>query len=318
MRKLRDARSEHLTAVPAPASQDENGCQVRGNRRKQLKGKIDFIIPRAMRLIQLVFCVLLVLGVRTGFGQTIGKDLGNGAQLAAVKLLQEQIGLDSDLPNERNPKGLRIQFQKIGDFQPAEGHTVRYRLLIPGAPEHQSYFLEVWRIGTEVQVTPQQVYTNAKGLVMWHAPRPDEEKKDSLGSKEEIEVDLRASRGEPIRYILVSPDGKFLFPGTVVPYPVESTNNNCHMEARLGFPDADGILVYIDGLTPNSAVPLQVDSGSGTQSPHVIADEKGHAVAVVAPMVPGNNAGVAKISMVIKACSVRVEIPWGDGSYRPL
>jgi hypothetical protein len=283
-----------------------------------LKGKIDFIIPRVVNLIYFVLCAVLVLAARTGLAQTIGKDMGTGAQLAAVNLMQEQIGLDADPPNERNPKGLRIQFQKIGDFQPPEGHSVRYRLLIPGAPELQSYVLEVWRIGTEVQITPQQVYTNARGLVMWHAPRPAQENKDSLDSKEEIEVDLRASRGEPIRYILVSPDGKLLFPGTVVPFPVESTDNTCHMEARLGFPDAEGVLVYIDGLAPGAAVPLQTVSGSATQSPHLVADDKGHAVAVVAPMVAGNNAGVAKISMTIKSCSVSVEVPWGDGSYRPL
>ena len=283
-----------------------------------MKGKIDLIIPRAIKSIHLVLCAVLVLAARIGSGQSIGKDMGTGAQLAAVKLMQEQIGLDDDPPNERNPKGLRIQFQKIGDFPSPEGHTLRYRLLIPGAPEQQSYVLEVWRIGTEVQLTPEQVYTNAKGLVMWHAPRPDQENKDALDSKEEIEVDLKAARGEPIRYILVSPDGKLLFPGTVVPYPVESTNNKCHMEARLGFPEAEGVLVYIDGLAPGSTVPLETISGSETRSSHVIADEKGHADAVVAPMVAANNAGVAKISMTIKACSVSVEVPWGDGSYHPL
>jgi hypothetical protein len=283
-----------------------------------LNGKIDLVIPRGIKIIQLVLCAFLMLGARAGLAQGVGKDLGTGAQLAAVKLMQQQIGLDNDPPNDRNPKGLRIQFQKIADTQKPEGRTLRYRLLIPGAPEQQNYVLEVWRIGTEVQLTPKQVYTNAKGLVMWHAPRPDQENKESLDSKEEIEVDLKASRGEPIRYILVSPDGKILFPGTVVPFPIESTNNNCHMQAMLGFPNAEGILVYLDGLAPGSAVPLQTVSGSVTQSPHVIADDKGHAVAVVAPMAAGNNAGVVKISMAIKACSVSVEVPWGDGSYRPL
>jgi hypothetical protein len=283
-----------------------------------LNGKIDPIIPHAIKITQCVLCAFLMLGARTGLSQGVGKDMPTGAQLAAVKLMQQQIGLDNDPPNERNPKGLRIQFQKIADTQKPEGHTLRYRLLVPGAPEQQNYVLDVWRIGTEVQATPKQVYTNAKGLVMWHAPRPDQEDKDSLDSKEEIEVDLRASRGEPIRYILVSPDGKLLFPGTVVPFPLENTNNNCHLEARLGFPDAEGVIVYIDGLVPGSAVPLQTVSGSVTQSPHVIADDKGHAVAVVAPTVAGNNAGVVKISMTIRACSVSVEVPWGDGSYRPL
>jgi len=276
------------------------------------------VFAASKRGAQLGLCAFFLLGLRTGMGQTFGQGMGAGAQLAAVKLMQQQIGLDADVPNERNPKGLRIQFQKIGESQNPDGHTLRYRLLIPGAPEQQSYVLEVWRIGTEVQLTPQQVYTNAKGLVMWHAPRPEQENKDSLDSKEEIEVDLKASRGEPIRYILVSPDGKLLFPGTVVPSPVEGTDKSCHMEARLGFPNAEGVLVYIDGLAPGSAVPLQTVSGPETRSPHVIADDKGHAVAVVTPMVAGNNAGVVKISMTIKACSVSVEVPWGDGSYRPL
>jgi hypothetical protein len=153
---------------------------------------------------------------------------------------------------------------------------------------------------------------------MWHAPRKGQEDKVSLDSKEEIEVDLKAARGEPIRYILVSPDGKVFIPGTVVPFPVESKNGNCRIEARLGFPEGEGILVYIDGLVPGSAVPLQTVSGSETHTPQVVADEHGHAVAIVTPVVPGTNAGVVRISMSIKVCSVWVEVPWGDGSYRPM
>jgi hypothetical protein len=244
--------------------------------------------------------------------------VGAGAALAAVKLMQEQIGLDNAAENERNPKGLRIQFEKITDLQEGGGRTVRYRLLVPGAPERQSYVLEVWRIGTEVQVTPEQVYVNAKGLVMWHVPRPNQEERDSLDRKDEIEVDLKAARGEPIRYILVSPDGKLLVPGTVVPFPAESKSGNCRMEVRLGFPEGEGMLVYLEGLAPGAAVPLQTVSGLATQSPHVIADEHGRAVAIASPVVPGTNAGVVQISMTIKACSVSLEMPWGDGSYRPM
>lgn len=261
---------------------------------------------------------LLALMPLIGFAQASGQAVGAGAELAAVNLLQQQIGLDNAAANERNPKGLRIQFQKITDFEQADGHTVRYRLLVSGAPEQQSYVLEVWRIGTEIQRTPEQVYTNAKGLVMWHVPRPDQEDKESLDRKDEIEVELKAARGEPVRYILISPDGKLLVPGTVVPFPAESRNGNCRMEARLGFPEGEGILVYLDGLAPGAAVPLETLSGTETHAPHVVADEHGHAAVIVSPTVPGTNAGVVKISMTIKACSVGVEMPWGDGSYRPM
>jgi hypothetical protein len=241
-----------------------------------------------------------------------------GAQPAALTLMQQQLGLDNNAPNERNPNGLRIEFQKISEVQQPDGHLVRYRLLVPGAPERQSYVLEVWRIGTEVRLTPQQVYTNAKGLVMWHQPNSQQEDKDSLDAKDEIEVDLKAARGEPIRYMLASPDGKFFVPGTVVPYPAESRNGNCRMEARLGFPEGEGMLVYLDGLAPSAAVPLQTVSGSVTQAPQVTADAHGHAVAIVSPTVPGTNASVVKISATTKACSLSLEIPWGDGSYRPM
>jgi hypothetical protein len=250
----------------------------------------------------------------TGLAQATGP----GAQLAALTLMQQQLGLDNNALNERNPNGLKIQFQKISEAQEQDGHLVRYRLLVPGAPERQSYVLEVWRIGTEVRLTPQQVYTNAKGLVMWHQPDSHQEDKDSLNAKDEIEVDLKAARGEPIRYMLASPDGKFFVPGTVVPYPAESKSGDCRMEVRLGFPEGEGMLVYLDGLAPGAAVPLQTASGSVTHAPEVIADAHGHAVAIVSPTVPGTNAGVVKISLTTKACSMSLEVPWGDGSYRPM
>jgi hypothetical protein len=283
-----------------------------------LKVRTAFINIDGRKLVKTLVWAFMALGLRVGFAQSIGQGVSPGGQLAAITVMQQQIGLDDAAVNERNPNGLRIQFQKISEVQQADGHLVKYRMLVPGAPEKQSYVLEVWRIGTEVQNTPQQVYVNAKGLMMWHEPRPNQEDKDSLDSKEEIEVELKSARGEPIRYILASPDGKLFIPGTVVPYPAESKNGNCRIEARLGFPEGEGILVYLDGLASGAAVPLQTASGSETHSQHAIADTHGHAVAIVAPFIPGNNAGVVKISMTIKACSVSVDIPWGDGSYRPM
>ncbi|MGA9670719.1 MAG: hypothetical protein WBQ94_16030 [Terracidiphilus sp.] len=276
--------------------------------------KTVFVAPGGKKLIVLLASTCIVLMARNGEGQVAS----TGAQLAAIKLMQQQIGLDNNAPNQMNPNGLRIQFQKISEVQEHDGHLVRYRLLVPGAPEKQSYGLEVWRIGTDVQLTPQPVYTNAKGLLMWHEPTPREEDKDSLSAKEEIEVDLKVARGEPVRYMLASPDGKLFVPGTVVPYPAEIKSGNCRMEVRLGFPEGEGMLVYVDGLASGAAVPLQTVSGTETHAPHVIADTHGHAVAIVSPTVQGINAGVVKISLNIRACSLSLELPWGDGSYHPM
>ncbi|MGA3046283.1 MAG: hypothetical protein ABSD67_06645 [Terracidiphilus sp.] len=276
--------------------------------------KTMFAAHGGKRLIACLACACLAFMARNSDAQIAS----TGAQLAAIKLMQQQLGLDNDTPNQTNPNGLRIQFQKISEVQEKDGHLVRYRLLVPGAPEKQVYGLEVWRIGTELQLTPQPVYTNAKGLLMWHEPTPHDEDRDSLSAKEEIEVDLKAARGEPIRYMLASTDGKIFIPGTIVPYPAESKNGNCKLEARLGFPEGEGMLVYVDGLASGAAVPLQTVSGSVTHAPPVIADAHGHAEAIISPAVQGTNAGVVKISVTTRACSMSLELPWGDGSYRPM
>jgi hypothetical protein len=264
--------------------------------------------------------VLAALGLagRVACAQSLPDPAVQNAQIDSLALLQQQIGLDAAAPNDRNPKGLHIQFEKLGEVKEGDGHTVRYRLLIPGAPEKQGYVLGVWRIGVAVKSTPQQVFTNAKGLVMWHPPVGDQENAASLDRDNEIEVDLKAARGEPIRYVLASPDGRYFFPGTVVPYPVEGKDGKCKMEARLGLPEGEGIVVYVDGLAPNAIVPLQTVSEGEKHAPMLAADGAGHAAAIVAPEVTGKNAGVVKISLTAPGCSVSVDVPWGAGSYQPL
>jgi hypothetical protein len=291
---------------------------ARGTRRLLLETRTEFVMLCGKRAMQLLVLASLTLAGRIGHGQSIADTGGKRAQIDLVTVLQQQIGLDAAAPNERNPKGLRIQFEKLGEVNEGEGHTVRYRLLIPGAPEKQSYVLGVWRIGVAVKSTPQQVYTNAKGLVMWHPPVGDQEKAALLDRDNEIEVDLKAARGEPVRYVLASPDGKYFFPGTVVPYPVGSKDGKCRLEARLGLPEAEGIVVYADGLAPNAVLPLQTDSEGEKHAPMLSADAQGHAAAIVEPEVAGRNAGVVKISLVAPGCSVSVDMPWGAGSYQPL
>jgi hypothetical protein len=264
-----------------------------------------------------VLAALMFAG-RMGLAQGAAQTAGKNDQVLPTALMQQQIGLDNAAPNERNPKGLRIQFQKLGVVDDGNGHSVRYRLLVPGAPEKQNYVLGVWRIGVDVKTTPQQVFTNAKGLVMWHLPTGDQEKADLLDRTDEIEVDLKAARGEPIRYVLASPDGKVFFPGTVVPYPIESRDGKCRMEARLGTPEGEAVLVYVDGLAPNALVPLKTVSEGENHAPMLAADAQGHGAAIVAPAVEGKTSGVVKISLSAPGCSVSVDVPWGAGSYLPL
>jgi hypothetical protein len=164
---------------------------------------------------------------------------------------------------------------------------------------------------------PGDVYVNAKGLLMVNKPRPDQENKDSVDSDDEDDFSIQAARGEPVRYLLFTPDMKFSVPGTIVPYPIEAKHGNCRLEARFTKPDGIAVLIYADGLPASSDVPFQSFSGDESHAGSFRTNASGHAAAIVLPNAAGKDAGVLKVSIATKECSVSAEIPWGKGSYHP-
>ncbi len=239
----------------------------------------------------------------------------NQALNAAVKMMHQQIGLDEAKPNDKNPDGLHVQFVKVLESSDAEGHFIRYRMLVPGAPEQEEYILGLWRIGNSIRYSRDHVFTNAKGLVMSHLPRKDQANADSLDRADEIEVDIRAARGEPLRYMLATLDGKLFFPGSIVPYPIISNDGKCRLEVRLALPEAQGILVYTDGLPANSELLLLSSSEGESHTVAMKADGSGHAVSIVGPYVAGKASGTLDMMLKAPGCTLSAEVPWGHGSY---
>jgi hypothetical protein len=193
-----------------------------------------------------------------------------------------------------------------------------YRLLVPGAPEGQEYSLAGWRIGAGMKYSHEHVYVNAKGLVMTHRPTAEQEHEDSVGKLDEVEIGLNVARGEPVRYMMASVDGKLFYAGTVVPFPIENRDAKCHLEVRLGLPEGQMMLLYGDGLTPNARIPFITTSEGEEHSGTLNTDAEGRAEAILSPYVSGKDAGVARMSVAIQGCKASVEIPWGKGSYHPL
>lgn len=239
-----------------------------------------------------------------------------------IKMLNAQVGWDDALPGEHNPAGLHMNFVKIDSeaFLQSKtiGHFVRYRVLVPGAPQEPVYALAQWKIGSQIQVAYNQVYVNAKGLLMLHRPRPDQQDKDSVDPADELDPSLQTAAGEPVRYALTASETSLIVPGTVVPNPIEKKDGACRLEARLAMPDAEGVILYADGLEPGTDVPFQAISEGETHPGSFHANAKGHAAAVNLPYVKGKNSGLLKVSIAAKGCSVSIEIPWGKGSYKPL
>jgi hypothetical protein len=258
------------------------------------------------------FLVIFVMAIQCRNAQS------QSALDEGLKVVRQQVALDDALPSKSNPAGLKIHFSRISESFVPPSHRIRYRFNVPSAIESEKYSLAIMMIGSGIQVVRDEVYVNARGLVMEQKPRPDQEDKDSLDEEDEVEVEIQAARGEPVRFILISADHKLVIPGTVVPYPIESKNVTCRLEARLGLRDAEGVLVYAEGLPPNTEVPfLSVSEGESHPGKFAVQSD-GRARTIQLPYVAGKTSGILKVSVDTKECSASVEIPWGKGSYHPL
>jgi hypothetical protein len=273
--------------------------------------------PARKTQLKLLVCLSVAFLAPAGHAQASGQK----PPQAVADMLNQQVWWDSASPTDSNPKGQQLQFSKIDEVTHDGKRFVRYRVYLSGAPEGKKYLLQLWKIGTglkEMQTVSESVYVNAKGLLMTSRPRSDQENEDSAANDGEVELALRTARGEPARFVLSIPNKKFLVPGVIVPYPIESSDGLCRLEARLASNDGEAILLYGDGLPPDSVVPLESSSENEAHTASLQVDDRGHAGTVVLPYVIGKDAGVLKASITISGCSVSVEIPWGSGTYSPL
>lgn len=269
-----------------------------------------------------VFSLLLSAGLGCAVAESQAPKPAPAVSPDVVKMLNAQVGWDDALPGEHNPAGLRMNFAKIDSEaflqNNAVGHFVRYRVLVPGAPQKPVYALAQWKIGGKIQVAYNQVYVNAKGLLMLHRPQPDQQDKDALDPADELDLSLQTAAGEPVRYALTSSESNLIVPGTVVPNPIEKKDGACRLEARLAMPGAEGVVIYADGLEPGTDVPFQAISEGEAHPGSFHTNAHGHAATVNLPYVKGKSNGVLQVSIASKGCSVSIEIPWGKGSYKPL
>jgi hypothetical protein len=234
---------------------------------------------------------------------------------ALSDLIQRQVGWDDARADKKNPSGLHFRFSKIDETAAKDGRLVRYRAYVAGAAENEKYSLGTWKIGSELQILPVDVYVNAKGLLMVHKPRPEQENSDTVADEDELDLATTAARGEPVRFVLATANGKLMVPGTVVPFPIESSGGACRIELRLAQPEGQAVLIYADGLPPNTVVPFKAVSSGEEETPTLAANSAGHAATVDLPYVDGKEAGVLKVVVAAKGCAASLEIPWGKGSY---
>jgi len=90
----------------------------------------------------------------------------------------------------------------------------------------------------------------------------------------------------------------------VVPFPLEQVSNGCVLHIETASPTYDSVVVRGSGFQANELLTIDVSSGDGRYT------------AVIFPAVKGQKSGNASVAITSQKCSVAVQFPWGEGSYK--
>jgi len=208
-------------------------------------------------------------------------------------------------------QGLSLRFVKIDDKVTPKGTFTQYRVFADGAPENKVYAWRVWRANDEqIKSEPEDIYVNARGLLMTRRPQPEEESSLQI-PRGEFTITPEADSAEPFRYDLSSRDNQVSILGTIVPRPVTSQDHGCKLEVRIAQPNAAAVLLVADGLPAESSVPLVLESEGETANLMMNTDGGGHSIVAGFPFVPGKTQGNLKATVEGPSCLPSVSLPWG-------
>ena len=139
---------------------------------------------------------------------------------------------------------------------------------------------------------------------------------DAAHGEDPIDLRTFAGRGEPKRFALTSDDWNLQAFAEAVPFPIEETSNGCRLAVEMRGPNYEGVMLRGSGFQPNEALTVDLASSSEGGKQKVIATTEGTYTAVIFPFVKGQKSGKTSVTIVSPKCSVVLQFPWGEGSYK--
>jgi len=209
-----------------------------------------------------------------------------------------------------NSPGCTLALTETGRSS-AEGRTiVSYRLFASGLPKSQHFTLWTWNLGSEPQAVAD-AFINPDGLVVSRLA-------DATRKVTEDPIDVRAfaGRGERKQFALTSDDWAQQAFAEAVPFPIEQSANGCTLSVEMSAPNYVGVLLHGSGFQPSESLAVEVTSGLEGGKQQAAASPAGTYTAVVFPAVKGQKSGKASVTITSPKCSVAVQFPWGEGSYK--
>lgn len=223
-------------------------------------------------------------------------------------LLAQNKQFTDDWSKAANSPGSALTLKETGRST-ANGRTViSYRLFASGLPKAQHFTLWTWNLGSEPQAVAD-AFINPEGLIVNRLG-------DATHKEDPIDVRTFAGRGEKKRFAITSDDWALQAFAEAVPFPIEQTVNGCRLLVEMSTPNYEGVVVRGSGFQASESLTVELASGPEGGKQQVNATPEGTYTAAIFPSVKGQKSGKASVTIVSPKCSVAVQFPWGDGSYR--
>jgi hypothetical protein len=215
-----------------------------------------------------------------------------------------------DWMRSANSTGSTLTLKETGRNR-ANGRTVvSYRLFASGLPKGQHFTLWTWNLGSEPQAVAD-AFINQDGMIVNRLA-------DATRKVSEDPIDIRAfaGRGERKRFALTSDDWTLQAFAKAVPFPIEQTADGCRLSVETSAPNYTGVVIHGSGFQPNDALTIDLASGPEGGKQQATATPEGTYTAAIFPAVKGQTSGKASVTITSPKCSVAVQFPWGEGSYK--
>jgi hypothetical protein len=210
----------------------------------------------------------------------------------------------------KNTPGFELATHE-GQRQPSPqgGTTLLYNLVGKGFPTGVPYKLWGWAPGKEPRLLIDGASFDKRGLLVCASGAgfcP------GAGKDDPVNIKAAATLGEPLRFGVVSADGKTMAFTEAVPFPIQASDKVCKVSVVRQSTLADVVEVRASGFTPYEMMTVTVPTNGSTQGPTATA--QGTWQGTLHVDVRGETAGTAMVKISGHDCTVQVSFKWGQGN----
>jgi hypothetical protein len=203
-------------------------------------------------------------------------------------------------------RGAKIEW-KLAKTGEKNGHNESfYDTVITGLPRDQSYALFQLSIDkANPSLTAPELYISDDGTLC--------QLKDKCydGTGPTVLLGFLSAKGEPHRILLVSRDAKYKIAGMVIPSPILSDDQGCHVEVIRGTARFELAIIRGKGFKPNEKFNYTSNSEGEILQKPIKADGKGELFLALGPFVQGKDQGTDEVTFGASGCAPKVKYAWG-------